>query len=152
MSNNDNKAIARRILEDLWSEGDLNVIDEVVSDDCILHVPFPSQPIPVKGIYMQRVVVERKAFPDLHFTVEDQIAEGDKVVTRWTLNGTHQHEFMGLQPTGNKTTQMGISIFRISDGKVKEIWLLGDELGWIQQMGVRLPESFRRLDPSELRK
>jgi steroid delta-isomerase-like uncharacterized protein len=79
----------------------------------------------------------RQAFPDFHSTIEDQIAEGDKVVTRWTMRGTHQGEFRGIAPTGKQITVTGIGIFRFSDeGKVIESWDNFDQLGMMRQLGV----------------
>ena len=149
MSLEENKRAARRIFEDLWSCADYRVIEEIIAEDCVLHVPYPAEVIPVKSVYKERVRAEREALPDLHISVEDQIAEGDKVVTRWILRGTHTKKFLGLEPTGKKTEHMGITIFRFEAGKIKEIWLVGDELGWISQMGLKLPAEFVRLDPRE---
>ncbi len=76
------------------------------------------------------------AFPDVHMDVEDMIAEGDKVVARVSVSGTHQGEFMGIDPTGNRVTITGIDILRIVDGKVVEHWGNFDDLGMLQQLGV----------------
>ena len=78
----------------------------------------------------------RVAFPDLHQTIEEQIAEGDKVAYRWTARGTHQGELMGLAPTGNRVLFTGISIARLSEGKIEEIWENYDALGMMQQIGA----------------
>lgn len=152
MSVEENKAIARRVFDEIWSMGKLDVIKEVFAPDCIYHAPFPSKEIRIVPVYARRVTVERESFPDLSFMIDDQIAEGDKVVIRWTLNGTHKGQFMGLPGTGKGTTMMGISIFRISNGKITDIWMLADELSWIQQMGGTMPEGFSRLDPGDPKK
>jgi predicted ester cyclase len=78
----------------------------------------------------------RVAFPDLHYSVEDQIAEGGKVVTRYTASGTHQGELMRMAPTGNRAEITGISITRIEEGKIEEIWENYDTLGMMRQLGV----------------
>ena len=78
----------------------------------------------------------RSAFPDFHVTIEDQIAEGDRVATRWTMRGTHEGEFRGISPTGKQITVTGIGIFRFSDGKVVESWDNFDQLGMMRQLGV----------------
>ncbi len=78
----------------------------------------------------------RSAFPDLHFTVEDMIAEGDKVASRYTARGTHRGELMGLPPTGRGVTEVGIMISRLAEGKLVEDWHSPDNLGLIQQLGV----------------
>jgi predicted ester cyclase len=74
------------------------------------------------------------AFPDLHFTIEDMFAEGDKVATRWTIRGTHRGEFMGLPPTGNQVTWSGINITRVVEGKLVEDWVEQDTPGLMQQL------------------
>jgi steroid delta-isomerase-like uncharacterized protein len=78
----------------------------------------------------------RQAFPDSYFTVEDMVAEGDKVATRKTFHGTHQGEFMGIPPTGQQVSVGLIDIVRIADGKVVEHWSMGDNLGMMQQLGI----------------
>jgi len=78
----------------------------------------------------------RTAFPDVHFTIEDQIAEGDRVVTRWTARGTHQGPLVGIPPTSKQVTMSGIAIYRLVDGKIVEQWGVNDMLGLLQQLGV----------------
>ncbi len=78
----------------------------------------------------------RAAFPDIHFTIEDQIAAADRVVTRWSARATHSGEFQGIPPTGNAVVVTGIDIDRIADGKVVECWPVVDELGLLHQLGV----------------
>jgi ketosteroid isomerase-like protein len=80
-----------------------------------------------------------KNIPDLKYTIEDMVAEGDKVVVRFTISGTHNGEFMGIAPTGRKFTQAGTSIYRIVGGKIEEAWWLADSLGLLQQLGVLPP-------------
>jgi predicted ester cyclase len=77
-----------------------------------------------------------KNIPDLNSTIEDMVAEGDKVVVRFTIHGTHNGEFMGIAPTGKKFTQAGTSIYRIAGGKIAEVWWLADTLGLMQQLGA----------------
>jgi predicted ester cyclase len=78
----------------------------------------------------------RNAFPDVLMSVEDQVAEGDKVVTRWIASGTHQGDMMGIAPTGNRVTVAGTSVERIVDGKIEETWDNYDALGMMQQIGA----------------
>jgi predicted ester cyclase len=85
---------------------------------------------------LNHFAVYRKAIPDQHWTVEDQIAEGDKVVVLWTLRGTHAGELMGIPPTGRELTMTGISVFRIAGGKLIEDWVQSDTLGLFQQLGA----------------
>jgi predicted ester cyclase len=137
----ENKAISRRWLEDLFNAGNLNVADEIVAPEHTNHDPtvpdFPSGPEGLKrvaGLY-------RDAFPDALFTVEDQIDDGDKVVTRWSVRGTHRGGFLGFYPTGSRVKMTGITIDRISGGKLVESWSNYDALGIMQQIGAGpLPE------------
>lgn len=134
MSTNENKQKLRRILEEFHSEGKLHLADEIVSPDYIAH-GIPGQPPGPEGL-KQGSAWLHAAFPDLRFMVEDQIAEGEKVVTRWTLRGTHRGEFLGIAPTGKLVTITGVSIWRFADGKGVEAWVEMDWLGLLQQLGV----------------
>ena len=87
------------------------------------------------------------AFPNSYFSVEDMIAEGDKVVTRKPFHGTHEGEFMGMPPTGRRVSMELIDIVRISEGRVVEHWSMGDNLGMMQQLGV-IPRPGERSEPS----
>src|SRR4051812_44110281 len=100
MAAEENKALARRFLEEVFNEGNLAAIDELIDPDWVQH--DPAMPEELRGIEGARQLVEvyRAAFPDLHITVEDQVAEGDKVATRWTARGSHQGELMGIPPSG----------------------------------------------------
>jgi steroid delta-isomerase-like uncharacterized protein len=131
----ENKAIFRRYVEEVGNEGNLDLVDEIFSD-YVSHQPDSS--VLERGPEdVKRFMGEfRSAFPDFHTTVEDQIAEGDKVATRWTMRGTHEGEFRGIAPTGKQITVTGIGIFRFSDGKVVESWDNFDQLGMMQQLGV----------------
>ena len=129
-----NKAQVRRVFEEVYNRGDLAVIDEVAASDLIIHAS--SQDIHGREGAKQYVAALRVGFPDLHFTVEDQIAEGDMVVTRWTARGTHAGEFQGIRPTGRAIHLAGSDIDRIIDGRTVECWAHVDELGLMQQLGV----------------
>jgi len=129
----ENKAIGRRAFEEVWSQGKLDVIDEILTADFVGHIAG-SPGIQGPESYKQFATMYRTAFPDLKFTVEDQIAEGDKVVNRWTFTGTHKGELMGIPPTGIQVT--GIDIYRIAGGKILEAWVNGDALGMWQQLGA----------------
>ena len=132
----ENKALARRIFEEIWNARSLDVADEVYDASYVSHGlgigPGPAS-------FKQFVSVYLSAFPDVHFTVDDQIAEGDKVVTRWTAIGTHTGELMGIAPTGKQSTVTGISIGRYAGGKIVEVWDNWDALGMLQQLGVIPP-------------
>ena len=133
----ENKALTPRLLEEVWHQGNLDVADEVHDANYISH----GMGIDTPGTagFKQFVTAYLGAFPDMHFTVEDQIAEGDKVVTRWTATGTHTGELMGIPPTGKQSTVTGISIGRYAGGKIVEVWDNWDALGMLQQLGVVPP-------------
>jgi len=136
MSTEENKAIARRLIEEAWNQGNLDVVDELMAPDHVPHHSLVGQQPPSRELYKQFIVRTRTAFPDLHATVEDQIAEGDKVVTRWSVQGTHRGMFRGHSPTGNQMTITGIVIDRIIDGKVVEGWMEMDSHDQMQQLGL----------------
>ena len=111
MSVEENKAIASRAVEELWNKNNLAVVDELYATNFVSH-GLP-EVTPDREGYKQFVTISRTALPDFHTTVEDIIAEGDKVVQRFTARGTHKGEFMGIPPTGKKVTITGIAIDRI---------------------------------------
>jgi len=129
-----NKMLMRRGIEEMWSRGNDPVVDELIASDFVGHSP-PDQihgPAGVKHYF----ATLRTAFPDIHFTIEDQIAEGDRVVTRWTARATHTGEYQGIPPTGKQSVVTGITIDRVAGGKVVEGWTNFDLLGLLQQLGV----------------
>lgn len=134
MSIEQNKTIVRRFIEEVISKGNLAVIDELIAPDYIYHAPGMevSGPDGMKQLF----TMLRTAFPNWHETVEDMIAEGDKVVFRVTGNGTHKGEFMGIPPTGKQVTMKGIDIVHIEGGKLVEHWANFDQLSLMQQLGV----------------
>lgn len=132
----ENKALARRFFE-AWNEGDLDAFDEVMAPDAVGHDPqdpFGAQTGPENA--KQLASMYREAFPDVHFTVDQQIAEGDLVVSRWTATGTHEGELMGIPGTGKQSTITGISIDRVEGGQIVEGWTNWDTLGMMQQLGL----------------
>ncbi len=136
MSAEENKALTRRVMEEMFNKGNLDVADELVAPDFVDH--DPSMPEDVRGPegFKEYVRAFRSAFSDLHIRIEDQIAEGDKVVTRWTGTGTHDGDSMGIAPTGNRGEITGMEIRRISGGKLVEGWEGYDALGLMQLMGA----------------
>jgi len=132
MSTEDNKVIVRRFYDEAINKKNLAAIDEFVDPNVIDHSGLPGG---IEGVKQLSSFI-LTAFPDLHLTVEDQIAEGDKVVSRLTWRGTHQGEFMGILPTGKQVTITSIEIVRLADGKVVEHWNVVDNLGTLQQLGV----------------
>ena len=136
----ENKDLVRREIEELFNQGgNLDVAEEVYAPDFVGHDPTTADIRGVEGA-KQFAATMRSAFPDLTCTVEDQVAEGDKVVTRWSARGTHQGdtEDLGLA-TGNRMEITGVAIERFSDGKVAESWDHYDALGMMQQLGL-VPE------------
>ena len=138
VSKEQNKATFRRYVEEVGNEGKLDLVEEIF-DSYLSHQPDVHAeergPEDVK-----RFIGEfRQAFPDFHTTIEEQIAEGDKVVTRWTMRRTQHGEFRGIASTGEQITLKGIGIFRFSEeGKVVESWDNFDLLGMMQQLGAIL--------------
>ena len=130
-----NKAIVRRCTEEVWFKGDLEVLDELVASDYMARDGAPGQPPGRQGL-KQVVAMFRDAFPDVQGSIEDIVAEGDKVVSRWTAKGTHRREYMGVAPTNKQISMTGISISRIADGKIVEDWTQEDALGVLEQLGV----------------
>jgi steroid delta-isomerase-like uncharacterized protein len=129
----DNKATVRRFIGQAFNAGDLAVVDALVATDYVLHfTPEVRGPLGMK----QFITEYRTAFPDYACTIEDQVAEGDKVVTRWTVRGTQQGELMGIPPTGKQVTLPGVVIDRVSNGQLVETWIQADVLGMLQQLGV----------------
>lgn len=137
MSSETNKTIARRFFEEVFGQGKLNVLDEIIAADHVNSGPgtLPGLPAGPDGT-KQLVTVYRNAFPDVHFTIDEQIAEGDNVVTRWTAHGTHKGELVGIPATGKSSTVTGIAVDRIANGKIAESWGIFDQFGMMQQLGV----------------
>ena len=113
-------------------------IDEIVASDAVIRTPLP---IDATGAELLKQVwaMLRRVYPDIHLTVEDVIAEGDKVVARNTVTGTHRGEFMGVGPTGKSVTYSEIFIFRFADGRVVETWGVVDVYAQMKQIGVINP-------------
>lgn len=135
MSLESNKALVRRFLEEVPGKGNMAAVDELALPGLMLHVPLPEQTPGAEGM-KDIAFVCRNAFPDLKITIEDMIAEGDRVVCRFTTRGTNSGQFMGMPPTGRKIALSGIEIFRIENEKIAEIWGQADLLGLMQQLGV----------------
>jgi steroid delta-isomerase-like uncharacterized protein len=131
-----NKAQFRRTYEELFNQGNLTIAEELVAPDCVNHeIPQGMNnggPEPLRQV----VRMLRSAFPDLHFTIEELIAEGDSVVGRVTMSGTHQGPLMGIAPTGRSIRQAQAHFVRFRDGKGVEHRGLRDDLGLMQQLGL----------------
>lgn len=137
MSTETNKIIARRFLDDVFTKGHLDVADEIIAPNHVAKGPGapPGLPPGPEGSKML-VKMYRNAFPDVKFTIDAQVAQGDTVVTRWTARGTHKGELTGISPTGKIATVTGTAVDRIVNGKIVESWSIFDQLGMLQQLGV----------------
>ncbi len=137
----ENKATLRRVTDEVFSQGNLDEVDELFAPNYVLHDPgIPGGELRgTESFKQQWVSMFRTAFPDLQLSVEDQVAEGDKVVTRYTGRGTHQGELMGIPPTDNEVVVSGTIISRVSGGRIEEEWNNFDALGMMQQLGVIPP-------------
>ena len=135
MSTEENKALAHRYYAEMNKQTYLALLEEVCAPDLVWHDAPPSTPPGLAGVKQVHTALFT-AFPDMHATVDDLIAEGDKVVVRATMRGTHQGEFMGIPPTGKQVSWTGIGIDRFKDGKFVESWFNEDDLCLLQQLGA----------------
>lgn len=134
MSTEDNKGLVRRIFEDGINQNHPGVIDQLIASSYVNHdIPAPSQGL--EGFKMI-IGMFRAAFPDMRVTLEEELAEGDKVITRGYFTGTHKGDFQGIPPTGKQVKVKYIDIWRVADGKMVENWVQMDQLGLMQQLGV----------------
>lgn len=134
MSTEQNKATHARFFE-VWNAKTPEELDSFTAADYVIHDPLPGVTQDLTGLKQWQAVVSA-AFPDIHFSVESQIAEGDMVSTRWSCSGTHEGEFMGVPPTKKAVVVTGIIHARFENGKVVESWGEWDAMGMMQQMGV----------------
>ena len=141
MSEEKNKEKVRRFMEEAFGQGKTEVVDEVVDPDFVCWDPN-SETGEIRGAdtIKDEVGYFHSAFPDFFWTVEDQVAEGDKVTTRYTLGGTHQGEFFGVPASGRRVEISGINVDRFEGGKLVEEWASYDLLGGLRQIGA-IPES-----------
>ncbi len=132
-----NKALVRRFYEEVFNQGKYEVLDEITASNFDNHSPNnpPGLPNGREG-QRQLVMLYRNAYPDVHFTIEDIIAEGDLVVCRWSATGTMTGELLGIPATNRRGSITGTDIERIENGKLAEAWGIFDQLGLLQQMGV----------------
>lgn len=136
MTTSQNKAAIRRLYEEFVNNGNMETFNELVAEDVTEHEEFPGLSPDREGV-KQFFAMMRQAFPDLRFVVEEMLAEGDKVVCRFRMQGTHRGEFLGVAPRGNRVDVAAIDVFRLADGQVKEHWGVTDSLSMMQQLGVQ---------------
>ena len=133
-----NKAVVRRAIEEIVNQGNLNLANELVSSE---YSYFEATAGSLRGRegYKALVGMYRNAFPDLKLTIDEQIAEGETVVTRWTAEGTHRGELMGIAATGNRVSVQGVVISRVSNGQLADDFETYDVHGMLRQLGVAKP-------------
>jgi len=147
LSLEENKAVIRRWFE-AENKKDLSQIEEIVAPDFIDH----THKLKSVGEYKQRIAMFMKGFPDFHETIEDIIAEGDKVWVRFKFSGTHTGEYLGLAPTGKKITVECVGIFRMVNGKAVEEWEVADGLDSLKQLGaIEYTEKGKKLFPEDVK-
>jgi steroid delta-isomerase-like uncharacterized protein len=136
MSTEQNKALFRRMVEEIFNRGDMSLVDEFLAPDFVEHEELPPGIPPGREGVKQLTAMFRSAFPDFKATIDDMIAEGDKVVVRMTWRGTHKGEFMGIPPTGKSVSFGVIDIVRFAGDKFAEHWGLMDSMSMMQQLGA----------------
>ena len=140
MSDEENKAGQRRVWEEAFGKGNLEVIDELFAPSYSFKSPLG---IDIKGAegFKQNLAMMRSAFPDMNISIDDMLAVDEKVVTRFTMKGTFTGEMMGIPPTGKDISVSGIVITRWENGKEVEAWESIDTLAYYQQLGIPIPEN-----------
>lgn len=134
----DNASIIRQFIEQVLNRADIDNAGQFVWEDVIEQVPLPGQGPGLKGL--QDVLRGMKAgFPDIHWTIEEQMTDGDRVMSRFVWTGTHRGPFLGIPPTGRKVSVWGVVIDRLLDGRIKQTRIIMDTLGLMAQMGVIPP-------------
>lgn len=131
----ENKVVSRRQLEEVWNKHNLDAIDEFYAPDFVNHNAPPGFPGDRDGL-RALIGMYLSAFPDLKVTNEDELVDGDKVISRWIATGTNTGQFGELPATGKRIQTHGISISRIADGKIVEVWSESDQMDLMQQLGV----------------
>jgi steroid delta-isomerase-like uncharacterized protein len=130
-----NKTVCRRLIEEVLNRGDFSLVDTLVSPGYVYHGPGGLE-LRGRDGFKQIVTLYRTAFPDLHMTIQDLVAENDKVAIRWTARGTHKGDLAGIAPTGRAATVTGIVVSRVVDGMLAEDFETFDEVGMLRQLGV----------------
>ena len=136
----DNSAIIRRFVDEVINQGKMGSAEEFVWEDVVEQVPLPGQGPGLEGL---KDVLRgmRSAFPDIDFSIEEQVCEGDKVASRFEWTGTHKAEFMGVPATGRQVRVWGVVIDRLKAGRIKDTRILMDALGLMMQLGALPPSA-----------
>ena len=132
----ENKALVRRFIEEVWNSGNLDMIDELIAENHVDHDPAQSGAPGGRQAVRSFVEMYRSAYPDTRLAIGEMIAEGDLVAMTWTATGTHRGELMGIAPTGRSVTVSGIGVDRIAGGQIVESWANYDALGMLAQLGA----------------
>jgi steroid delta-isomerase-like uncharacterized protein len=130
--------VVRGFIEEVLNQGRIDAADRYFHEDVVEQVPFPGQGPGIKGI-KDVVRMMRAAFPDMHWTIEEQITEGERVLTRFEWTGTHKGDFLGIPATGRPVEVWGMVIDHLHDGKIKDTRILMDTLGLMMQIGAIAP-------------
>lgn len=136
MSTDNNKALVRRWIEAGWNAGNPALIDALYSPNVVQHDPNSPVPVTSSEALKQYVGGFLTAFPDLHFAIDDLLAEDDKVLWRFTAQGTHTGPLMTIPPSGERITVTGMALFRVANDTIAEVWVNVDTLGMLQSIGV----------------
>ena len=136
MAAGDNKGIVRRVIEESWSNGNMSVVDELVSSDFVDHDPPPNSDLHGPEGVKHVAQMFRSGFPDLKVNIEQLLEEGDKVAVRYTFTGTNTGNLLDIQPTNNRLNVASTDIYRVSNGKIAERWGGFDTLGLLEQLGI----------------
>ncbi len=132
----ENKAIVRRLYEEIWNKRKLELVSEIISPSHALQAPNVAGSAVGPEAYKRQTTLFLAAYPDLHWAIEDMIAEEDKVVACWTISGTHKGDFMGIPATNKRVSVDGMTIHHITNGKIMDSYSNWDALGMMQQLGV----------------
>jgi steroid delta-isomerase-like uncharacterized protein len=135
MATEENKALTRRFYEEVFNNKHMAGVDAFVAPHIIDHSLPPGAPGGIESV-KQAITMLLTAFPDLHLTLEDLIAEGDRIAVHWTMSGTHLGASLGMPPTGKQFTIPGVSLLRLESGKAVEAWIIQDQLSMLQQLGL----------------
>ena len=135
MSIETNKAIIRRMVEQVMNDGRTDLVEEFFTEDLASSIVGWPPSTGHEGL-KQYVAMIHHAYPDFQLTVDEALAEGHKVAIRWTMHGTHDGEMMGVPATGKQVSQTGTTFYRLANGRIAETWFLADNLGLMQQLGA----------------
>jgi len=135
VSAEDNEKLIQRFYDEGWNENNLDVYDELVTEDFVDHQALPGLPPGREGFKMLNVIF-RAAFPDIVVKHETIVAEDDKVACRWTSSGTHQGELFGIPPTGKHVDVTATVMYRVENGRLAEGWINRDDVGMMRQLGI----------------